>query len=451
MRWWCLALVGCACASFFEAKVSPVEPKPSARRGRELLLNRSYLKVGVPVGLVDALNKPRMFTSDELAPVEGRSLFNAAIPLGYSGKVLGEVPVVAENCLLCHAGPLRGEWVLGLGNTVLDATLPQDDWLVDDARARELGATPEELRTLEDWVRYQRDVAPYDRAPTTGLVPALYFTGWFFSHRKPDDFSWVSTAYYPMLATPPPPTDVPAWWLLKKKQRLYYGGELTGERTRALMQFMSPPGNSFGDLETSERDFEDILAFLLTLEPPKFPGRIDLSLAARGKAAFEKICADCHGTYGPGGVYPSKVVPLEEVDTDPARSQFMHQLGFAAHYDKTWFAERSHMEETSGYVAPPLDGVWATAPYLHNGSVPTLDALLNPSKRPKYFRRGRDSREYDLERVGWKYPVVTPPYDGSARDVYDTTKFGCGNGGHEFGLELSDEERPAVLEYLKTL
>lgn len=448
MRFAGLVLLLCGCASFFEAKVSPKESQPSASRGRELLLNRSYLNVGVPVGLVDALEKPRLYTADELAPVEGRSFFNSQIPLGYSGKMLGDVPVVAENCLLCHAGPLNGHWVLGLGNTVLDATLPPEVPLVDVQKARELGATPEELRTLDDWARYQNDLAPYDRSPVTGLVPALYFTGYFFSHRKPEDFSWVSTAYYPMLTTPPPPTDIPAWWLLKKKKRLYYGGELTGEHTRALMQFMSPPGNSGDDVKAAERDFEDILAFLVSLQPPKFPGAVDAALAARGKVAFERVCADCHGT---PDAYPSKVVSLEEVGTDPARNLFMHQLGFAAHYDKTWFAERSQMEETSGYVAPPLDGVWATAPYLHNGSVPTLDALLNPSKRPKYFRRSRDSRDYDLERVGWKYSVVSAPYENAGREVYDTTRFGCGNEGHEFGLELSDEERPAVLEYLKTL
>ena len=446
-----LAVALTGCASFFEASVSPRDTQPSAARGRELLLNRSYLKVGVPVALVDAVSKPRLTPTDELAPVPGRSLFNSAIPLGYSGKMLGDVPVVAENCLLCHAGPLQGQWVIGLGNSILDATLPADDPLVDYPQARALGATPEELRTLEAWVKYQRDLTPYDRAPVTGLVPALYFTGWFFSHRRPEDFAWADTPYYPMLSTPPPPTDVPAWWLLKKKQRLYYGGELTGEHTRALMQFMSPPGNDGHDLREAERDFEDILAFLQSLTPPRFPGPIDEKLAARGKTAFEKHCSECHGTYGEGGKYPSKVVALEEVGTDPKRNEFMHQLGFAQHYGRTWFAEHSTMEATEGYVAPPLDGVWATAPYLHNGSVPTLEALLSPSKRPKYFRRSRDSRDYDLRSVGWKYTVFTSPGANAARDIYDTTKFGCGNEGHEFGEQLSEEERPAVLEYLKTL
>ncbi len=456
MRWWSALLLLAGCASFFEKPIRPPEAKPSADRGWELLLNRSYLKVGVPVALVGAVRKPRFESDDELAPVPGRSLFNGGIPLGYSGKMFGEVPVAAENCLLCHAGPLRGHWVLGLGNSFLDATLPLDEPLGDLAKAKELGGTPDEVQVLREWLDYQRQVGPYDRAPTVGLIPALYFTGFFFSHRRPADFAWVEQPYYPMLPTPPPPTDVPAWWQMKKKQRLYLGGELTGDFRRALMQFMSPPGTRIDDLKAAERDFEDVYAALTALEPPRFPGAIDGALAHRGEALFAKHCSDCHGTYGPGGSYPSKVVSLDEVETDPARNAFMHALPFAQHYARTWYAEHSELSPSSGYVAPPLDGVWATAPYFHNGSVPTLEAVLDPSKRPKYFRRTRDSREYDLTRVGWSYELLSRGHRGEPdpkvrRDIYDTTLYGCGNGGHEFGAELEPSDRAALLEYLKTL
>jgi len=113
------------------------------------------------------------------------------------------------------------------------------------------------------------------------------------------------------------------------------------------------------------------------------------------------------------------------------------------------------MVATKGYVAPPLDEVWATAPYLHNGSVPTLGDLLDSEQRPDHWRRsfGTDlTKDYDCERVGWKTdrdPEAQGAFD--ARRIYDSAKPGYGNRGHTFGDPLSASDRKALLEYLKTL
>jgi hypothetical protein len=111
-----------------------------------------------------------------------------------------------------------------------------------------------------------------------------------------------------------------------------------------------------------------------------------------------------------------------------------------------------------GYQAPPLDGIWATAPYLHNGSVPTLALLLRSSDRPARFTRppSTDFAYYDQVNVGWTFERVTEPPPASlpaheARFIYDTARFGLGNGGHTFGDKLSDAERGDLIEYLKTL
>jgi hypothetical protein len=97
------------------------------------------------------------------------------------------------------------------------------------------------------------------------------------------------------------------------------------------------------------------------------------------------------------------------------------------------------------YAARPLYGIWAAAPYLHNGSVPTLyDLLLPPEQRPKTFALG--GREYDPVRLG--FVVVTTC---SRQDcLVDTTQPGGGNGGHLWGTELSEADRTALLEYIKT-
>jgi mono/diheme cytochrome c family protein len=95
------------------------------------------------------------------------------------------------------------------------------------------------------------------------------------------------------------------------------------------------------------------------------------------------------------------------------------------------------------YKARPLNGIWATAPYLHNGSVPTLyDLLLPPASRPKKFSVGR--REYDPRKVGYAS-------DGQVPFEIDTSVTGNGNGGHTYGTTLSDADRWALVEYLKSL
>ena len=99
--------------------------------------------------------------------------------------------------------------------------------------------------------------------------------------------------------------------------------------------------------------------------------------------------------------------------------------------------------EFLAYKARPLNGIWAAAPYLHNGSVPTLYDLLRPSAaRPKTFSVGR--WQYDPKKVGYVS-------DGNVPWVYDTSLTGNHNGGHEYGTSLADDDRWALVEYLKTL
>lgn len=106
------------------------------------------------------------------------------------------------------------------------------------------------------------------------------------------------------------------------------------------------------------------------------------------------------------------------------------------------------LQKTDGYVAVALDGLWLRAPYLHNGSVPTLKDLLEaPENRPQEFYRGNDV--YDPERVGFVSDVATEK--GQPYFKYDTKVPANGNQGHRYGTDLSDQEKTALIEYLKTL
>lgn len=106
---------------------------------------------------------------------------------------------------------------------------------------------------------------------------------------------------------------------------------------------------------------------------------------------------------------------------------------------------QSPFSSLKAYKGRPLDGIWATAPYLHNGSVPTLwDLLLPPKRRPATFLVG--SREFDPAKVGFK----SAGYEQSGF-LYDTAKDGNRNTGHIYGVDMTDAERWDLLEYLKTL
>ena len=98
---------------------------------------------------------------------------------------------------------------------------------------------------------------------------------------------------------------------------------------------------------------------------------------------------------------------------------------------------------TQGYAPRPLTAIWSTPPYLHNGSVPTLDDLLKPAaQRPKSFPLGH--QEYDPVKLGYTTDVAMPAF------VFDTTQPGNSNAGHAYGVDLKDDDRRALLEYLKT-
>jgi hypothetical protein len=98
----------------------------------------------------------------------------------------------------------------------------------------------------------------------------------------------------------------------------------------------------------------------------------------------------------------------------------------------------------------PLDGIWLRAPYLHNGSVPTLRDLLEPSAdRPRVFYRGNDV--YDAQRVGF---VSEHAAQGTTKYFrFDTSLPGNSNAGHEgryYGTTLAPDDKDALVEYLKT-
>jgi hypothetical protein len=161
--------------------------------------------------------------------------------------------------------------------------------------------------------------------------------------------------------------------------------------------------------------------------------------------------------------YSNPITALGDVGTDRVRYQELSDAFIERYNRSVWFAAeykaRPKSERPAGYVAPPLIGVWATAPYLHNGSVPTLADLLEPpAARPaRYYRAPTNAVEsYDPERVGWKVTdCARTPCDATAlphpRMIYDTSWRGLSNAGHRYGTDLAPSDKRDLIEFLKTL
>lgn len=185
--------------------------------------------------------------------------------------------------------------------------------------------------------------------------------------------------------------------------------------------------------------------YIQTVRPPAYPFAIDQAAAASGRQVFEAACGGCHSA---GGDRTGTVIPIAEIGTDPHRldawkaedAAALNELGYGRN------GKFAAFRKSGGYVAVPLNGVWLRAPYLHNGSVPSLADLLNPpQRRPRQFWRGYDV--YDPVKVGFVS-------DGSeARRIgtsHDTSKPGNSNAGHLFGTQLDADEKRVLVEFLKT-
>ncbi len=225
----------------------------------------------------------------------------------------------------------------------------------------------------------------------------------------------------------------------------------------AITTFFTVP--SMGVIPDAAQRFlpeaEDIFAFLSEVYTPQpFPGPVDERLAQTGAAVYAAACAACHGSYEMRAGRPVLVAfPnwMGDIGTDRLRAEaFTGALATAI--GQTAYARMIAVDATGLYAAPPLGGLWASAPYLHNGSVPTVAALLNPAARPGRFMVGGHALDFGalgLRLDQGAYPAGYEPFSTPAE--YDTSLPGLGNGGHAFGQDLEPADTRALIEFLKLL
>jgi len=204
--------------------------------------------------------------------------------------------------------------------------------------------------------------------------------------------------------------------------------------------------------------FDRVVRWARTHKPPRYedlaPDHFkDLrsKLLEDGRRLFETYCFACHD---PAGRRFGMVEPIELIGTDRNRlDTFTEELARKLKkVGRDFESGVRSAEKTYGYSNVPLDGIWLRAPYLHNGSVPTLrDLLRPPAERPTVFCRGNDL--YNWADVGF---ASVPAQQGNPAPCgtfffYNTKLSGNTNGGHVFGTDLEDDIKAAILEYLKTL
>lgn len=326
-----------------------------------------------------------------------------------------------------------------------------------------------------------RLAAGYGRADDFGTARVELFAGWNEKNMVPVNA----------------PVSTPPLWNIDKLEWLHWNANSNSVIQRSIGEAIGV-GATF-DAETFATSVNIVNQMLVEqqiqkLTPPKWPDAIfgvpDDAQVKQGAKLYEVHCVRCHSPEGVNkqGLWVIKLNTLDEVKTDPmvaenfdrpvyrpdgttvsfaaaiatlldelqkkARSSMSpehQQLMDTLEKNRLPVKWRDTMTATGGPVYPArmLEGVWATAPYLHNGSVPTLYHLLLPAaERPKTFVVG--SQEFDPKTVGfvWEAQNVKSSAGQSLFEL-DTTHAGNSNFGHEYGVDLSEDDRWALVEYLK--
>jgi Cytochrome c len=422
-----------------------------AAKGLAYLTTGDYVKGGIPYNIfVKNVGK-------DTGNLLQRSGLNATVSHEYTIVTApnGE-ELVAPNCMQCHAQVLDGQLYMGMGNTFIDFS---DTKTASPGKIKLLEGflkltAPKKYQAAKSFLEVTRSIGPYLTTHVRGVNAADRLAAVLAAHRNPVSFEWLGK---PQIDIPEEviPSDVPAWWLLKKKHGMFYNGFGRGDFGRFLMASNLLTVHDTSESRQVDNHIPDVLAYIYSLQAPKYPLPIDEALAAKGQALFTANCAKCHGSYGPDGSYPNLLIPESIIQTDSFLFKANYQNPqFVDWFNSSWFAQGDHPAKLvpyNGYIATPLDGVWATAPYLHNGSVPNLEAVLNSSLRPVYWERNFDNPQYDYANPGWPYQLHNKPGNNTNNTIYNTTLNGYGNYGHYFGDKLTEQERKAVVEYLKTL
>ncbi len=467
--------------------------EPAAHPSERLLRDRLHddlgagLAGGVPTVLLEALCElePERFGKDvkELYERFGYlSLAGDDLPAGVTERRVLGVRIRNYNCLACHAGAEDGKLVVGAPNRTLDFTGFYEEVFAATAHSLDEECKPRAWTRLVAAARRARHrrherLSAVEAASLVSFAEAVARRGVRTSKKEFGPGRTVVTAAYRRLRfgmdpgpfAPVKPPDL--FGVSARRSLLWTGNEryapdvppaeriarngllVPWVQVHPILQKPVPD-----EVIVSRLDRHRHMAELLALAtPPPAPLPSSRSLHERGRAVFEETCARCHGTYRQEEVegrlattvasYDEKLVPVETVGTDPAYDasqddDFNRRIGETA-------IGRLYAATPTGhsYVARPLLGLRLRFPYLHNASVPSLRALLEPpERRPQAFWVGADA---PIDEDGCGYGTGEPRGPRARRR--DTSIDGNRATGHPFGTTLGEEEKKALLAYVRSL
>ena len=404
-------------------------------------------------------------------------------PIGFSKRRVFGLDFIGANCAFCHVSKIRKtpqsepELILGMPGNTED---PEKFFLYLFAAASDPSFTASNVMesilkrnaqmNLVERLVYRVAVIPRFRYEVLQLKKSFDFIDPKNPHGRLPAFgpgrveTW--SAYKKTFVHPPQPADIPgisdfpSIWNQKARagMKLHWDGNNEFLRERNIVASLGVVGSNieFLDLPRLMR----ITDWITWLTPPRYEDRVNgydkfaikWKQVERGKGLYWNYCAACHA---PEGERIGRVEPLEayQHQTDANRlKSFTPELADALNRLGTDSWELRHFKPQKGYVNTLLDGIWLRAPYLHNGSVPTLRDLLNqPKDRPIKFCRGNDL--YDWKNLGFVSAMVRENGADSCGEffLYDTTVPGNRNAGHLYGTDLPNADKEALLQYLKTL
>ncbi|MDQ3232238.1 MAG: cytochrome c [Pseudobdellovibrionaceae bacterium] len=410
-------------------------------------------------------------------------------------------PGVSFSCAACHMGELFGVPVPGLTNRFPRA----NEFFVTGKKAlglvephlasAALGLSSESRRMLQS---VKRSLARVEaRLPAKdGLDTSLAHVALSLSHRQKDAYAtpsgWFETFPRPDAIRPIVSDSKPApWWNVKYKNKFLLDGSVVSGNpiyTNILWNEIGR-GTDLKVLETwldqNQQAIDELTAAVFSTRAPRytdfFPAAsLDLASAQRGQKLFNGNCVRCHGTYDKAWDQPDAALlsaegllattrvryfthtPVIDVGTDPQRAASMKSL---LQLNDLAISQRKGVliQVQSGYVPPPLEGIWARWPYFHNNAAPSLCAVLTAGdKRPTtYFAGEARDKDLDFDTICNGYPEgdqVPPEWKIDPARRYNSTLAGLSNKGHDEGIFLKDgqemyseAQKADLIMFLKTL
>lgn len=371
--------------------------------------------------------------------------------------------VGAIGCVACHSGRVAGQFVVGVGNKNIDVLQMAKDLVHLENLWKDLVPAWKKSAT---YIADEQDALAFagylsnekTGNLTQGLVPVSFVASWFYrihGEALPENMGRGQVK-------------VPALWGYGEKRPVGLFSDGFGDGTEAgwavLVELTAGQHPEtvrayYPEVKKAEELFSQFL-------PPAYPFKVDQTQAEKGRGLFNQSCAHCHGTYEKDAdglpLYQApRWIPLSVVKTDSDRAMLFNTDEFRAMVDRNPLRDLiTYRKQDPGYFAPRLVGIWARFPYLHNNSVPNIRALLTPPEdRPTLFAlkdAGEKSR-FDENALG----LTLPSWAGEKllwweavtgnRSVYFTQREGHSNQGHNFYTDLADEEKNALIEYLKTI